>query len=56
MLTFGGNDESGAPVLAVAQYTQASGWKKINQLPSRRGYHANGILMPDGTVLIGGGE
>jgi hypothetical protein len=58
VLVLGGRSARGALyVMDPDLYRPGLGWSSVNApSPTRRGYHATAVLLPDGRVLVGGGE
>ncbi len=48
---------TGQPVLQGEQFNDTPfAWRTLPSMQTRRGYHSTAILMPDGSILAGGGE
>ncbi|MBL8730229.1 MAG: DUF1929 domain-containing protein [Planctomycetes bacterium] len=56
ILVLGGNEAGLSGEEVVARYTPATGWQGIDKLPTWRRYHGTSLLLPDGRVLVGGGD
>jgi len=56
ILVVGGNEVPGPAEEVVSRYSPGSGWVGVGQTPTLRPYHATMVQLPNGSVLIGGGD